>query len=83
MVKFVAYPRHVYLPYDLSGAFRARFDIHHRDGVGSALAGRVQQGHEGQLFGLGLHGHLGRGVKSGIGSPLCHFDFLLLKNIWD
>src|SRR5215210_3738088 len=73
----------VHTPDDLAVGLRIRIDIEDskrvRASVTVAVQGRigVQECHVGELLRWRLHGHLGRGVETGVRSPGYHGRFLL------
>src|SRR5215470_9265804 len=74
MMQFVAYIGQGHLRDQLAVAFGLLVEINHAQNI-RAFAFGIQHRHIGELFLLSLHGHSGRGIKSWIGFPLCHYRY--------
>jgi hypothetical protein len=70
MVEFVAYPRHIYLPYNLSGFSSQARRPPPPETSDAPWRDQVQQGHEASFSGSACMAILGG--EKWMGTPLCH-----------
>ena len=77
MMQLVAGMRHVHLADDMAVAGGCGIDVHDAHRVVTAVILSVDHRDVRQLFSRRIHGHLGRRVERGIGTPNRHFDNLL------
>ena len=77
MMQLVAGIRHVHLADDMAVAGGCGIDVHDAHCVVTAVILSVDHRDVRQLFRRRFHGHLGRRVKRGIGTPNRHFEISL------